>query len=158
VRLRGALIWEADAESHRDEVLVGVEHPNGAAAHVEILDQRGRRRAMFPGDLPPGSVPLLPPDADDGDVELVQKSGYSVLRDSADGTDESPEEQRARQEAIANADAEREEVIARLKKELQVRNPERFDENGELRQDEYARRMRGRTGGKRFLTDEEDIK
>jgi hypothetical protein len=157
VRLRGALIWEADGESHRDEVLVSVEHPNGAAAHVEILDQRGQRRAALPDDLPPGSVLLLPPDADDGDVELVQESGYAVLRDDGVGTDESPEDQRARQAAIAAADAELDDVIARMTRDLRQRHPELFDARGRLRKKLVAQKIRERTGGKRFLTDKEYV-
>jgi hypothetical protein len=141
MHLRGALIWEAEGEPHRDEVVVSDERPNGAAAKVVILDLHGGRRASSPADLPPGSVLLLPPDADEGDV------GYR----------ETAEDRSVRQEKIAAAEAELDEVIARLTHELQQRHPELFDANGKLRMDEYARRMLQRTGGRTRLTDKELI-
>jgi hypothetical protein len=165
MHLRGALVWEAEGEPHRDEVVVSDERPNGrdtrpksVAARVVILDLHGERRASSPADLPPGSVLLLPSDADERDVALVQGSGYSVHRDpDDDGYGETAEDRRVRQEKIAAADAELDEVIARLTREARQRHPELFDANGELRKDELARHMLQRTGGKTHLTDKELI-
>jgi hypothetical protein len=159
MHLRGALVWETEGEPRRDEVVVSDERPNGAAAQIVILDLHGRRRASSPADLPPGSVLLLPSDTDDGDVDLVHDSGYPVRRDDGDddGYAETPEDRRIRHEKIAAAEAELDEVVERLTRELRQRHPELFDAEGKLRMDEYARRMLQRTGGKTHLTDKELI-
>jgi hypothetical protein len=157
MHLRGALVWEAEGEPHRDEVVVSDERPNGAAAKVVILDLHGGHRASSPADLPPGSVLLLPPDANEGDVGRVQRSGYPVLRGADNGYEEADEDRSARQEKIAAAEAELDEVIARLTHELQQRHPELFDAQGRLRKKLVAQKLRERTGGKRLLTGEEYI-
>lgn len=152
MRLHGALLWEADGEPRRDEVLISDERPNGpngSDAGVVILDPAGQPRASSPADLPQGSVLLLPYDASDGDVERLQHSGYAACRDDRDG-----EMDPARAAALAAADAELDEVIERLTRLLRQRHPELFDSEGQLRQDVYARRMLERTGGRRTLTGE----
>lgn len=155
MQLRGVLVWVADGEPHRDEVLVSDERPNGAAAHVVILDLDGRSRAGSPADLPSGSILVVPTDTPDTDVDRVEGSGYSVLRDGDDGSGETREQRRAREEAMAAAYAELDEVTERLTRELRQRHPELFDARGRLRKKLVAQKLRERTGGKRFLTDKD---
>ncbi|MFN8637133.1 MAG: hypothetical protein U0893_25070 [Chloroflexota bacterium] len=152
MRLRGALLWEADGEARRDEVLISDERPNGANAKVVILDPAGQPRATSPADLPDGSVLLLPHDASDGDVDRLRHSGYAACRDDEDGDMET-----GRAAAIAAADAELDEVIERLTRVLQQRHPDLFDSDGNLLEQEYAKKMLKATGGRRFLSGEELI-
>ena len=80
MRLRGTLLWEADGEPHRDEVLISDERPNGVPSCIVILDDSGQPRATSPNDLPAGSVLLLQPDASDADVGRIEHSGYTFRR------------------------------------------------------------------------------
>jgi hypothetical protein len=164
VRLRGTLFWEANGESQLDEVLVADEQPNGAHARVVILDRSGNRRAASPAELPPGSVLLLPQDASDNEVDRIQHSGYAARRatpstandlNMADVLAESAADAASRRAAIDAADAELDEVIERLQRQLQARHPELFDSAGRLIPEEYARQMLKITGGRKLLTREE---
>src|SRR4051812_23815538 len=80
MRLRGALLWDADGEPHRDEVLISDERPNGSGSRIVILDDGGQPRATSPNDLPPGSVLLLQADASDADIGRIKHSGYAIRR------------------------------------------------------------------------------
>jgi hypothetical protein len=150
VRLRGALLWAADGEARRDEVVVSDERPNGEASHVVILDEQGRRRAASPEELPSGSVLLLPSDASDQDIDRIQESGYPAYRD---GDLEDADE--GREAAIRAADEELEEVIERLTREVRQKHPEFFDADGNFVWERVSQKLLERTNGKQFLTDEE---
>lgn len=145
------MLWEADGEPHRDEVLISDERPNGSGSRIVILDPEGQPRAESPRELPEGSTLLLPHDASDRDVDRIQGSGFVTRRDS----DADVLEFEGRRAAIAAADAELEEIAERLTRILQQRHPQLFDSAGRLRHDEYARVMLQRTGGRKTLTREE---
>jgi hypothetical protein len=151
MRLRGALLWEADGEPRRDEVLISDERPNGAGSRIVILDDGGQPRAASPQELPAGSLLVLQNDVSDRDVARIQGSGFDARRDS----DAEALEFEARRGAIEAAEAELDEVIERLTRVLQQRHPQLFDRAGCLRRDEYARLMLERTGGRKTLTREE---
>ena len=171
MRLRGALLWEADGEPRRDEVLISDERPNGSGSPIVILGSGGQPRAESSDDLPPGSVLLLPPDASDRDIDLIEKSGYPIRRvshpavnagdslgddfDDDHDLDAFEADRAARWEAIKAAEAELQEVTERLTRVLRQRHPQLFDSAGHLRRDEYARLMLQRTGGRKTLTREE---
>jgi hypothetical protein len=173
MRLRGTLLWETDDASHRDDVLISDERPNGAGSRIVILNDSGEPRAESPNDLPPGSMLLLQSDASDADIGRIKHSGYAIRRvtdpalDAATQTDtapddvdelaESPADRKARRAAIKAAEAELAEVTDRLRRELRQRHPELFDSRGRLRRGVFARVMRERTGGKTYLTREEII-
>lgn len=171
VRLRGALLWEADGEPRRDDMLVSDERKHRSDAPVVILDHRGRRRAASPAELPAGSVLLLPPDASDGDLDRIQHAGYQARRapegigspdvpgredlGDADLRDEVAPGGALRRAAIADADAELDDVSERLRRELRQRQSELFDARGWLRRGAYARMLREGTGGRLTLNREE---
>lgn len=170
MRLRGALLWEADGEVRRDEVLISDERPNGSGSRIVILDGTGQPRAGSPEELPEGSTLLLPPDVSARDVGRIQRSGYPIQRvaDSAVDTEaevaedvddlaKTPADRRARCAAIKAAEAELAEVTERLKRVLQQRHPELFDARGRLRRGAYARVIRERTGDKQYLSREDFI-
>ena len=150
MRLRGALLWEADGEPRRDEVLISDERPNGSGSRIVILDQAGQPRAASPGELPEGSTLLLPSDVSDRDVDRIQGSGFVTRRDS----DADVLEFEARRAAIEAAEAELDEVAERLRRLLRVRHPNLFDSNGHLLMEEYSRLMFERTGRQPTLTRE----
>src|SRR5262245_30871740 len=123
MRLRGALLWEADGEPHRDEVLISDERPNGTGSRIVILDRGGQPRAASPHELPEGSMLLLPPDASARDVSRIQRSGYPIQRAADPGLDteacvgedvdelaETSADRKARRAAIKAAEAELDEV------------------------------------------------
>jgi hypothetical protein len=170
MRLRGALLWEADGEPRRDEIVISDERPNGSGSRIVILDRAGQPRAVSPGELPEGSMLLLPPDASDRDVGRIQRSGYPIHRvadpavdtearadEDVDDLAETPADRKARRAAIKAAEAELEEVTARLKRVLRQRHPELFDARGRLRRRAYARVIRERTGDRKYLSREEFI-
>lgn len=162
MRISSALLWEIGGEPHRDEVLISDEGANGSGAELVVLDRDGQRRAASPDELPKGSVLLLPPELSDEDLATVHRAGYTARRSDltepegdagpAGATDTAPS---SRQAAIAAADAELEQVTARLEENLRRRHPELFDAGGRLRPREYERRISGRIDGKRALTRED---
>ena len=96
---------------------------------------------------------LLPDDVSDRDLGRIQGSGFDARRDS----DAEAREFEARRAAIEAAHAELEEVTERLTRVLRQRHPQLFDHEGRLREDEYARMMLARTGGRKYLTREDII-
>lgn len=170
MRLRGALLWDADGEPRRDEVLISDERPNGSGSRIVILDRAGQPRAVSPGELPEGSTLLLPHDVSERDVDRIQHSGYTIQRvadpavdteaevgEDVDDLAETPADRKARRVAIKAAEAELDDVTERLKRVLRSRHPELFDARGRLRRGVFARVMRERTGGRSMLTREEII-
>lgn len=68
------------------------------------------------------------------------------------------EDERARQLAVEAADAELDEVVVRLSRQLQRDHPELFDRDGRLVPERLARKLRGRFGGKTTLTRDEILR
>lgn len=154
MQIRGTLIWDADGETHRDEVIVSAESANGSAAQLVILDGQGRTRAMTPADLPKGSVIMLPDEASMADLHEVRRGGYDARRQIDEISEARWEAAKAtsREAAIAFAEAELEETNKRLSRMLQRRHPELFDSEGQLIEERLTKKILERTGGKTLLT------
>jgi len=103
--------------------------------------------------LPAGSMLVLPDDVSDPDLDRIQGLGFDARRNS-DAEAREFEERRA---AIEAAHAELEEVTERLTRVLRQRHPQLFDSDGNMREDEYARMMLARTGGRKYLSREDII-
>jgi len=96
---------------------------------------------------------VLPDDVSDPDLDRIQGLGFDARRNS-DAEAREFEERRA---AIEAAHAELEEVTERLTRVLRQRHPQLFDSDGNMREDEYARMMLARTGGRKYLSREDII-
>jgi hypothetical protein len=160
VHIRAALLWEADGEPHQDDVIVTQQPANGSAAHVVILDAQGNRRASCPADLPDDSVLMLPDDVGMADLHAIRRAGYDARRPTEEENEARWEAAKAtsREAAIAFAEAELDQTIARLTRELRRLHPDFFDDDGNLRTEYVNETLLERTGGKRFLTHEDVLK
>ncbi len=160
MRVRGALVWEAGGQAHRDEVIVSDESVNGSAARFVILDSQGRQRASGPDELPTGSVLMLPDDTSMSDLVDVRRAGYDARRPVDEATEARWAEAKAtsREAAIAFAEAELAENNARLSRQLQRLHPELFDSEGKLIEREFTKKLLERTGGKTTLTYEDILR
>ena len=148
MQIVSALIWEAQGEPRREEVILSDENGSGTAGGLVVLNPEGRPRATRPDDLPAGSVLLVPPQVSDEELATIERSGYRVCRSALV----------TRDAAVAEAEIELEEVTTRLASELRRRHPELFDAAGRLRPSEYSRAALELSGGKRTLTRQEVLR